>query len=178
MKLKNYLKSSTKIGLAKNSQGFSLIEILIALSIFAVFASAYISTQTSNVNDSSRLEEEMTISRLCENKINEIILNPPDLRESLTLSKETKTFEEDEYKDYEYIIEYKRFKIPDMTKLNENQNQDAKTQAGQSMVMNTIKKNLEEMIWQVSLTVRNKTNDTKYSLSTWLLNPEAKVSIQ
>jgi hypothetical protein len=43
-----------------------------ALTIFAAFTVAFISSQTSNINDSSMLEEEMTISRLCENKINEI----------------------------------------------------------------------------------------------------------
>ncbi len=146
-----------------------------ALTIFAAFTVAFISSQTSNINDSSMLEEEMTISRLCENKINEIYLSPPEFRESLTISKETKNFEEEENKDYEYTIEYKRFKIPDFSKIT-GQGENAKSSGMQAMVFQKMQKNLQEMIWQVSVTVRNKTTDYKYTLSTWIDNSQAKVN--
>lgn len=146
-----------------------------ALTIFAAFTTAFISSQTASINDSAQLEEEMTISRLCENKISEIYLNPPEFKESLTISKDTKNFEEEENKDYEYTVEYKRFKIPDFSKIT-GQGENAKASGMQAMIFQKMQKNLEEMIWQVSVTVRNKNTDIKYTLSTWLDNPVAKVN--
>lgn len=162
----------------KNAKGFSLIEVLIALTIFAVFATAFISSQGSNVVDSARIDEENLIAQLCENKLSEIILNPPEFRESLTLSKETKPFEGEEVKDYEYTIEYRRLKIPNFAKIaGESSEEGATSNSAQGKVFDLIKKNIEEMIWQISITVRNKNTDYKYTLTTWLENTAAKVSI-
>lgn len=162
----------------KNNRGFSLVEVLIALTIFAVFATAFISSQGSNIADSGRIDEENLIQQLCENKLNEIVLNPPEFRESLTLSKETKGFETEEAKDYEYTIEYRRLKIPNFAKIaGESSEEGAQASSTQGKVFDIIKKNMEEMIWQVSVTVRNKTSDYKFTLTAWLENTQAKVSI-
>lgn len=162
----------------KNERGFSLVEVLIALTIFAVFATAFISSQGSNVADSARIDEENLIAQLCENKLNEIILNPPEFRESLTLSKETKGFEAEEIKDYEYTIEYRRLKIPNFAKIaGESGEEGVQSSSSQGKIFDIIKKNVEEMIWQVSVTVRNKNTDYKFTLTSWLENTQAKVSI-
>lgn len=162
----------------KNQKGFSLVEVLIALTIFAVFATAFISSQGSNVVDSGRIDEENLIAQLCENKLHEIVLNPPEFRESLTLSKETKSFEGEEIKDYEYTLEYRRLKIPNFAKIaGETSEEGAQSSSTQGKVFDIIKKNMEEMIWQVSVTVRNKNTDYKFTLTSWLENSQAKVSI-
>lgn len=166
----------TKI--TKNNKGFSLVEVLIALTIFAVFATAFISSQGSNIADSGRIDEENFIQQLCENKLNEIVLNPPEFRESLTLSKDTKGFETEDAKDYEYTIEYRRLKIPNFAKIaGESNEEGAQASSTQGKVFDIIKKNIEEMIWQVSVTVRNKNTDYKFTLNAWLENTQAKVSI-
>lgn len=163
----------------KSNHGFSLIEVLIALSIFAVFATAFISSQGSNVADSGRIDEENLTHQLCEMKLNEIILNPPEFRESLTLSKETKGFEGEEIKDYEFTIEYRRLKIPNFAKIaGESGDEGAASSSAQGKIFDLIKKNIEEMIWQISVTVRNKNTDYQFTLTTWLENTQAKVAIQ
>lgn len=180
---KNWRKRIIRTGLKKisDNRGFSLVEVLIAVTIFAVFASAFISSQTSNVTDSTQLSEELIIHRICENKINEIILNPPQLQESLTLSKETKNFEEDDFKDYEYIVEWRRLKLPNFAQLMNKSSDEDSNKGSTSMqiqVFDKLKKNIEEMIWQVSVTVRNKNTNYQFILTSWIDNPDAKVSVQ
>ena len=77
------------------SNGFTLIEVMIAISIFSIFAAVFVTGQGYNLLDSSKLKEEIILKDLCENKINDIIVNPPELRDSLTLTKETKDIEAD-----------------------------------------------------------------------------------
>ena len=69
--------------LINDKKGFTLMEVMIAISIFAVFATVFVTGQGYNLLDSSKLKDEMLMKDLCENKINEIITNPPELRDSL-----------------------------------------------------------------------------------------------
>lgn len=162
----------------QNQLGFTLMEVMIAMSIFAVFATAFVTGQGYNLLDSGQLKNEILLKDLCENKINEIIINPPELKESLTLSKETKSFEN--YPDYQYTIEYKKLFVPDYSKLKgskEGEQESAEDQM-EKRVFKIFKENMEKMIWQVEVTVKNKLNDSQFRLSTWLNNPNADVQIE
>jgi hypothetical protein len=44
-------------------------------------------------------------------------------------------------------------------------------------IFNVFKENMEKMLWQVEVTVKNKTNESKFKLSTWLYNQNADVQI-
>ncbi len=168
-----------------SSKGFTLIEVLIALTIFAVFISIFVLGQGGNLADSTMLREEITMRELCTEIVNEITSNPPELRESLTLSTETKNFEntkETAYKEnYQYTIEWKRFKFPDIEKITgEIQGSDSSdgSIAGiEKSLIEQITKNMEEMIWQVQVTITNKESNYQYSLSTWILNRDAKMEV-
>ena len=59
--------------------------------------------------------EDILLKDLCENKISELVINPPTFNESLTLTKETKDVED--FEDYQTIVEYKKFFVPDMKKI-------------------------------------------------------------
>ena len=171
-----------KIGFAKsldNQKGFTLMEVMIALVIFSVFAAVFVTGQGYNLLDSGKLKEELLMKDYCENKINEIISNPPELRESLTLSKETKDVEAN--KDYQYTVEYKKFFVPDMNKITGESETGDKEESAQAQmekrIFKVFKENMEKMIWQVEVTVKNKTNDSSFKLSSWIYNPNADVQI-
>jgi prepilin-type N-terminal cleavage/methylation domain-containing protein len=107
-----------------DTSGFTLIEVMIAISIFTVFATVFITGQGYNLLDSGQLKQELIMKDLAENKINEIIVNPPELSDSLTLAPETKDFETNP--DYQYKIEYKKFFVPDMSKISGDNDAAAK----------------------------------------------------
>ncbi len=171
-----------KVGLKKllgPQSGFTLMEVMIALVIFSVFAAAFVTGQGYNLLDSGKLKEEILLKDYCENKINEIITNPPELRDALTLSKETKDVESN--KDYQYIVEYKKFFVPDMNKITGDAEAEGKEESPQAQmekrIFKVFKDNVEKMIWQVEVTVKNKSNGSSFKLSTWLYNQNADVQI-
>jgi prepilin-type N-terminal cleavage/methylation domain-containing protein len=168
----------------KNSppnSGFALIELLIALTVFSVFIASYVTIQGYNITDSGNLREELKLKDLAQQKINEIITSPPRFTLALTISKETKTFEHDP--DYEYVLEYKKMTIPDYNKMSgvKSEDGDKDSQSAEGNLMKKkfkeIKDNLEQLLWQVQVTVKNKTTGYQYNLSAWLLNEDHKVKI-
>lgn len=157
------------------------MEVMIAIVIFTVFASVFATGKGYNLLDSSKLKEEMLMKDFAENKINEIVINPPELRESLTLSKETKDVEANN--DYQTTVEFKKFFVPDMTKITADDSIDGKEKEDtpqaqmEKRIFKVFKENMEKMLWQVEVTVKNKTNDSSFKLSTWLYNQNADVQI-
>jgi prepilin-type N-terminal cleavage/methylation domain-containing protein len=166
-----------------HSDGFTLMEVMIAMVIFAVFTTAFVTGQGYNLLDSSKLKEDMLLKDFCENKINDIIINPPELRDSLTLTKETKDV--DANKEYQTIVEFKKIFIPDMSKLmgdadkdkDKNQEEESAKAQMEKRIFKVFKDNMEKMIWQVEVTVKNKNTDATFKLSTWIYNQNADVQI-
>ena len=145
----------------KYQQGFSLIEILIAMTILAMFAGAYFFGTANNVNDSMNMREELILAKLCELKINELILMPPKLALSSTLTTDKKKFDEEfggAYKDYEYEIEVKDLSLPSLNKLNNllGEEEASKSSALQKKIFEVMKKNIETAIWKIKVTVQKK----------------------
>lgn len=164
--------------LTQSEQGATLIEVMIALVIFSVFIAAYVASQGNILVKSTRMRTDAVLHDLAKQKMNEILLDPPDLRESLTLTTETKKFED--YPEYQYEIRWMRFKVPDLKKIQGSADQQESRNAQeevQKRLQETVKKNLEELIWQVELTVKNTDSNLAYTVSSWLLNQKAKVNI-
>jgi len=160
----------------KQNSGFTLIEVMIALAIFAVFIVSFISAQGYNVLDSSRIRKEIQLKELAQFKINEIITTPPEFKESLTLKPETGKFEDHE--QFKFEVAYKKFLIPDYAKLTGQNDEDSSdSNPIQKKIFENVKKNMEEMIWQVEVTVINSENDDRYSVSTWLYNHKVPVKL-
>ena len=98
-----------------NNQGMTLLEVMIALAIFSVFIVSYMVSQGYSIKDSTDLKEDIKLRALCLQVIDETTVTPPIFRESLTLTPETKKFEDDE--DYSYTVIWKRLVIPDISKI-------------------------------------------------------------
>ena len=173
----------TSAPLLKNNSGFTLLEVMIAILLFTTFATVFVTSFGYNLVDSGKLKEDILIKDLAENKINDIITNPPTLSDALTLSKETKDIEN--YPDYQTTVEFKKFFTPDMSKIAGNAEAGAEAATDESnqkaamekRIYTVFKENMEKMIWQVEVTVKNKFTGEIFVLDAWLYNSNAEVKI-
>lgn len=180
------------------NEGFSLLEVMIAITLFAFFATAYLTSQGYNVADSQASEEQLILQQLCERKINELILDPPKFTNATTNMKETKTFEEADFKNYEYTLEMKPLIIPDFAQLfaqkggaddkaKENYDGDyfnektvgqpQRNSGLEKLVFSEMKRNIEKILWQVRVTVTNKETKYNFTLATFITNYNEKVQL-
>jgi prepilin-type N-terminal cleavage/methylation domain-containing protein len=179
-----------------NQKGFSLLEVMIAITLFAFFISAFLASQGYNVSDSALSEEQLRLQQLCEQKINQLYLDPPKFSNATANTKETKAFEEKENEGYEYTLEIKKLVIPDFAQLfaqkdqasaeakdsykgnyfNEN-TKGNRNSSIEKMVFSELKKNIENIVWQARVTVTNKETKFSYSLSTFLTNYNERIQL-
>jgi prepilin-type N-terminal cleavage/methylation domain-containing protein len=180
----------------KTSQnGFSLLEVMIAMTLFAFFVVAFLTSQGYNVADSALSEEQLILQSLCEKQINQLILDPPKFTNAEATLKETKQFEDTNFKGYEYTIELKKLTIPDFAQLfaqkgeaseeaagadNDYMNDNNKSQRNsglEKIIFEELKKNIEKIIWQARITVTNKETKYSFALSTYLTNYNERVQL-
>lgn len=165
--------------LCKRDKGFTLIEVMIALAIFAVFITAFVASQGSNLVTSARLRNELILHGLAQDKINEVIVSPPELTERLELTPVTGRFEDNE--EYTFTITYQRFIIPDLARIqgqsNQQNQQESQMAQLEQRLFNTVKENMERLLWQVEVKVTSTVTQEEYFLTTWLYNHQAEVSI-
>lgn len=162
----------------KDEKGFTLTEVMIAITIFALFITAFMSSQGTNIVNSIRMQEDILLSTLAQSKLNEAILDKPTFSTTTEKDIKTKEFEHEEYKGYKYKIEYKKIEFPDLAQLtgkSEDEEENDSNAAQKKMIYDSLKKNIEEMLWQVKVTVFNTETKYEYSLSTWLRNDDAIV---
>jgi prepilin-type N-terminal cleavage/methylation domain-containing protein len=184
--LKNGLAKIAKLRkILSNNHGFSLAEVMVAFSLLAIFLVAFTASQTDMLSDSEHLKIELDTQQFCEEKINDIKLDPPKFNDGLTLSPETGTFEGHESRTiYKYSIEYKRFELPDIFQLTSSGEEGENSSASSNQpnnymnqVFKQIQENIKNLIWQVSVTVTNSETDHICILTAWVNNPEAKIKI-
>lgn len=157
-------------------RGFSLIEVMIALAIFSVFITAFVTSQGFNISDSAGFKSNVRLQMMTELKLNEIVASPPELSERLTLTPETGDMEEDA--NYSFQITYKIFELPDFEKINDTNAAERISPEMlelQRRVYDNVKNNIKELLWQVEVVITDKTTAETYSASTWLYNEPAQV---
>ena len=165
-----------------NQIGFTLVEVMIALTLFALFISAFIMSQGSNITMSMQMNEDLMLHNLAERKMNEVLMDPPVFTNATENDVETKNFEEDGYQKYKYTIEYKKLEVPDLAQLMGKTSDEMDSPQGenradaiQKMVFDKLKKNIELMIWQLKVTITNTETDYKYELTSWITNDQARL---
>ncbi len=156
----------------------TLLEVMISLAIFSVFIVSYMASQGYSIQDSANLKEDIKLRELCLQVIDKITVDPPVFRESLTLTPETKRFEDDE--NYNYTTLWKRLIIPDLNKIKgtdplEQEGKQNQQETVQKRIFDNVKKNLEKIIWQVEVTVESEITKNRFVLSTWLYDSKGKI---
>jgi len=164
----------------KNQQGFTLIEVMIAMAIFAVYVTAIVLTQSTNLNDSARLSEDLNLHNLAELKMNEMLISDIKFTNATENDPETGNFEVDGFEKYKFEVKFKKFILPDYDAISgksdeDAQNDDNKQNALQKIVFDKMKVNIEKMIWQISVTVTNSESKEAYELISWIEDKNAKV---
>jgi len=101
----------------KDQEGFSLFEVLIAISVFAVFFIVFSNSFFQNQRASTELNEELIMSTLAEKIVRETLITPPVMNENLHNSNKKESFEESIYKDYTYTVEWSRLELPNFGEL-------------------------------------------------------------
>lgn len=169
-----------------NQKGFTLVEVMIALTLFALFITVFLMSQGANITMSVQMNEDVKLHNLAQRVMNEEILNPPKFTQALENDIKEKNFEEDGFKEYRYKIEYKKLEIPDFNQLigkdKDSNNSSSSSSSGQNktnaitqMVFKKLKKNIETMLWQLRITITNTQTDYSYALTTWVSNRNAKM---
>lgn len=156
----------------RNQKGMTLIEVLIAITLFGVFVTAFVTRNGMNLQSSLNFKNELKLRDLTASIINEILINPPELTDSLTLSPKTKAIEK--MPGFTYSITWKNFNIPDYTKMS-GKNQDDPRAAFQKKVFEQVKENMKLLVWQLAVEVRDSDTNSSYRLATWIYNDKAKV---
>lgn len=153
--------------------GFTLVEIMIAVAIFAVFVTVFVTGQGGNVLDSINIKEDLELHGLAQNRLNEILVDPPPLRESPGTRPEETRFED--RPSYVRTEEFRKFVLPDI-ELAMGLDEDGEGVSSiQRNVYNQVRQNFENVLWQVEVVVRNTETGASHALSAWLINREAAV---
>ena len=170
--------------LTQDKNGFALVEVMIALLIFSVFAVGIISIQSSNVTSSTMLAEDLNLHNLAELKMNEILISDIKFTNATENDPETGEFEIEGYENYKFTVEFKKIEIPDLQAIMGKQEKDdpygesSNNDALQKTIFDNIKKNIEKILWQVKVIVTNKDTGQEYELNSWIKNKQEKVEIK
>lgn len=166
-------------GIIKNQKGFSLVEVMIALAIFSVFVTSLILTQSTNVNNSILMAEDLTLHNLAVSKMNEVLIQEKEFTNATEKDVDSGNFK-DEYQKYKYTIEYKKNKFPEFNQImgQEEDEYSNKDETIKKKIFEKLKKNVETMIWQVKVTITNTETDYKYELKSWVTNHKAKLDLK
>lgn len=163
----------------KSQQGFSLLEVMIALTVFAVYSVAMIATQTSNMNSSVQMKTDLTLHNLAELKMNESLVDVTEFTNATENDPDSGKFEIEGYKEYKFLVEYKKIKFPSLDQLmgaeEEDSNSQDNSKAMKKIIFEKLKKNIEEIIWQISVTVTEPNTNYSYTLNSWVTNEKAKI---
>ena len=164
----------------KNQDGFTLLEIMIAMTVFSMFVTAYVVSQGNNLADSSNMRSEYLLKNLLEKEANEIIINPPDFTPALLLSTENDYKTIENFEEFETRIEWFEFKLPDLSQLNQTEGDSSKnTQDNiQTRIIENVSQNLKNILWQLKVTIRHKESQKQMDATAWLINQKAKIKFE
>ncbi len=176
-----------KLSILLNNRAMTLIEVSIALMVFSIFIVAFMQGQGGNINSSIRFKEELKIKDLAEIKMNETLISPPDFRvtagkvDVTKVKYDYKPFKIEGQSDYEYSVNLFKVMIPEFENITGEEEEDSQNpnenQSIQKKIFNTFRKNMEQLVWQILVTVRHKPTGQTYDLSTWYYNDSGNVQI-
>ena len=165
-----------------NKKGFTLLEIMIAMTVFSFFVTAFVTSQGNNLADSSNMRFEYELKNILEKEINEIIINPPEYTPGLLISTENNYKTIENFEEYESKIEWFEFKLPDLSQMSQGEQTDETTnnsqETVQTKILENVSKNLQSLLWQLKITVRHKDTQREMEATTWLINDKAAIKFE
>ena len=158
-------------------KGMSLLELMIAMAITAIFGVVLLSGIGGNVFRSEEMRAELKIMELLEMKVNELVLDPPNFKETLlTEFEDEKKFED--FPDYVYSIKMHPFMLSDyLASLGQGPESEEYEEQGElyKKIFNLVSKNVQKMIWQMEVTVTHNPSNRSLSVSTFLYDRDASI---
>lgn len=162
-----------------SEKGLTLLEVLIALTIFSATAAVLITTISYNLYSSILSKQDLKMHNLAEHKMNEVKVAPKEFTDATNNSEETGTFEIEGFKEYKYVVKIRRMELPNLAEIlgqgEEESRVENQQRAMQRMIYDKIKLNLEEMVWQINVTVISPDGEQTYELNSWIEKTNAKI---
>lgn len=163
-------------------KGFTLLEIMIAMTVFSMFVTAFVVSQGNNLADSTNMRFEYQIKNLLEKEMTEIIINPPEFSPSLLITTENDYKTIENFEEFEAKVEWFEFKLPDLSQLTQGAQGDDESNNSadniQTKIFENVSKNLQALLWQLKVTVRHKESQKQMDATTWLINEKAQVKLE
>ena len=163
-------------------KGFTLLEIMIAMTVFSMFVTAFVVSQGNNLADSTNMRFEYQIKNILEKEVTEIIINPPEFSPSLLITTENDYKTIENFEDFETKVEWFEFKLPDLSQLTQGTQENGESNNSadniQTKIFENVSKNLQTLLWQLKVTVRHKESQREMDATTWLINKKAQVKLE
>ena len=145
----------------KETRGFTLLEVVIALGIMAIVMILLTSGWRGNYNRMNKIKFRTQAAQLLQMKMSEIEVLYKNNPQRLPQEKQTGEFENPEFKNYTWELESQAFKMPDLTKLlSLGEESDQLTQN----LANQIQQHFEATIFEVKVSLIYKTSLSKKPL--------------
>ena len=158
-------------------KGMSLLEVIMAVAIIAIFGVALLTGIGGNVFRSGEMRAELKIVELLELKMNELVLDPPEFKETLLEEfSDEKDFED--FPGYTYSVRMHPFMLADyLSALGQGPESEDFEDGGElyRRVFNLVSKNVQKMVWQVEVTVTHTESERSQSVSTLLNNRDTGI---
>lgn len=172
-----YLISGTEMN--SKQSGFSLLEVLIALALFAGMATAFITTQTNNISSSIRTLDDAKLLSLAELKMNETLIGKREFTNATKNDVDSGEFDIEGYEGFKYEVKITPIEFPSFDQLMGKDSSDSTSSEQndplQKMIFEKLKTNIEEIIWQVNVKVTDTVSGGTYELNSWITKSNAKI---
>ena len=160
----------------QNEDGFTLIEVLMALAIFSSFLLSVYVTISHNVSSSILMKEDLNLHNLAQMKMDEVLLDKKEFTNATENDVKTGSIEIEGLENYKFEIKITPTKFPDLTQiLGQSEDEQNTGDPVQKILFKKLKTNIEEIIWQVQVTVTNTDNDYSYELKSWINKSNPKI---
>lgn len=164
--------------ISTSQSGFSLVEVLFAMLIFSVMTVGVFVNFSGNLSSSIRMNNDLSMHNLAEMKLNEVLVAKKEFTDATDNSADTGTFKVEGYKDYKYKVEIRKMEFPNLAEITgeEDDGPEDNKKALTKVVYSKLKTNIEQLLWQVTVTVIHPTEkDLEYQLHSWIRNDSAKI---
>lgn len=169
-------KKNLNLSLNYKTKGFTLVEVLIAISIIATIAVVIGSSWSGNLIRFKSAQIKIQAVELLQKKILEIETEYKNKVDSLPTEKQSGTFEDDRFKRYKWEWEAQEIDIPDIAALVDPDGKDTMVVAVLENFRDYLNKSIKEV--QVIVTYQNgKEKPYKFTVPFYMVNFDNQLTL-